>query len=192
MARKGRKNAVELSGHQEEIEDLLSDENNSTRFISEYLLEEYGLKISYVALANHKKTRMNVIRDAAIDYSKKKSEKAKIIAEGKRCRTKHEEKVKKVSSDLEKLDEIIEDSFNTHIDLERLVGDPDCDQVKVEGLKLKKRQQGISAVNAKTNILKQDDTNVEVNIDNKLNSFVDESEVLRFIDESEAEESNSE
>ena len=192
MARKGRKNAVELSGHQEEIEDLLSDENNSTRFISEYLLEEYGLKISYVALANHKKTRMNVIRDAAIDYSKKKSEKAKIIAEGKRCRTKHEEKVKKVSSDLEKLDEIIEDSFNTQIDLERLVGDPDCDQVKVEGLKLKKRQQGISAVNAKTNILKQDDTNVEVNIDNKLNSFVDESEVLRFIDESEAEESNSE
>ena len=192
MARKGRKNAVELSGHQEEIEDLLSDENNSTRFISEYLLEEYGLKISYVALANHKKTRMNVIRDAAIDYSKKKSEKAKIIAEGKRCRTKHEEKVKKVSSDLEKLDEIIEDSFNTQIDLERLVNDPDCDQVKVEGLKLKKRQQGISAVNAKTNILKQDDTNVEVNIDNKLNSFVDESEVLRFIDESEAEESNSE
>ncbi len=192
MARKGRKNAVELSGHQEEIEDLLSDENNSTRFISEYLLEEYGLKISYVALANHKKTRMNVIRDAAIDYSKKKSEKAKIIAEGKRCRTKHEEKVKKVSSDLEKLDEIIEDSFNTQIDLERLVNDPNCDQVKVEGLKLKKRQQGISAVNAKTNILKQDDTNVEVNIDNKLNSFVDESEVLRFIDESEAEESNSE
>lgn len=192
MARKGRKNAVELSGHQEEIEDLLSDENNSTRFISEYLLEEYGLKISYVALANHKKTRMNVIRDAAIDYSKKKSEKAKIIAEGKRCRTKHEEKVKKVSSDLEKLDEIIEDSFNTQIDLERLVNDPDCDQVKVEGLKLKKRQQGISAVNAKTNILKQDDTNVEVNIDNNLNSFVDESEVLRFIDESEAEESNSE
>ena len=192
MARKGRKNAVELSGHQEEIEDLLSDENNSTRFISEYLLEEYGLKISYVALANHKKTRMNVIRDAAIDYSKKKSEKAKIIAEGKRCRTKHEEKVKKVSADLEKLDEIIEDSFNTQIDLERLVNDPDCDQVKVEGLKLKKRQQGISAVNAKTNILKQDDTNVEVNIDNNLNSFVDESEVLRFIDESEAEESNSE
>lgn len=164
MARKGRKNAVELSGHQEEIEDLLSDENNSARFISQYLEDEYGLKISHVALSNHKKTRMNVIRDAVIDYSKKKSQKAKIINDGKTCRTKHEKKVKKVSSDLEKLDEIIEDSFNTQIDLERLVDDPVCDQVKVEGLKLKMRQQGISAVNAKTNILKQDDTTVEVNV----------------------------
>jgi len=162
MSRK-RKNAVELSGHQEEIEDLLSDENNSARFISQYLEEEYGLKISHVTLSNHKKTRMNVIRDAAIDYSKKKSQKAKIINDGKTCRAKHEARVKKVSSDLEKLDEIIEDSFNTHIDLERLVADPECDQVKVEGLKLKMRQQGISAVNAKTNILKQD-SSVEVNV----------------------------
>jgi len=62
------------------------------------------------------------------------------------------------------LDEIIEDSFNTHIDLDRLVDDPECDQVKVEGLKLKMRQQGISAVNAKTNILKQEDPTVEVNV----------------------------
>ncbi len=164
MTRKARKNAVELSGHQEEIEDLLSDENNSARFISQYLLEEYGLKISHVTLSNHKKTRMNVIRDAAIDYSKKKSQKAKIINDNKTCKTKHEEKVKKVSSDLEKLDEIIEDSFNTQIDIDRLVGDPECDQVKVEKLKLQKRQQGISAVNAKTNILKQEDANVEVNV----------------------------
>ena len=164
MTRKARKNAVELSGHQEEIEELLSDENNSARFISQYLLEEYGLKISHVTLSNHKKTRMNVIRDAAIDYSKKKSQKAKIINDNKTCKTKHEEKVKKVSSDLEKLDEIIEDSFNTQIDIDRLVGDPECDQVKVEKLKLQKRQQGISAVNAKTNILKQEDANVEVNV----------------------------
>lgn len=164
MTRKARKNAVELSGHQEEIEELLSDENNSARFISQYLLEEYGLKISHVTLSNHKKTRMNVIRDAAIDYSKKKSQKAKIINDNKICKTKHEEKVKKVSSDLEKLDEIIEDSFNTQIDIDRLVGDPECDQVKVEKLRLQMRQQGISAVNAKTNILKQDDTNVEVNV----------------------------
>ena len=164
MTRKARKNAVELSGHQEEIEDLLSDENNSARFISQYLLEEYGLKISHVTLSNHKKTRMNVIRDAAIDYSKKKSQKAKIINDNKTCKTKHEEKVKKVSSDLEKLDEIIEDSFNTQVDIDRLVGDPECDQVKVEKLKLQMRQQGISAVNAKTNILKQEDANVEVNV----------------------------
>ena len=165
MAKKQRKNAVELSGHQKEIEDLLSDENNSTRFISEYLEEEYGLKISHVALSNHKKTRMNVLRDACIDYSKKKSEKAKIIHEAKTCRDNHKQKVKKVSSDLEKLDDIIEESFNTQIDIDRLVDDPDCDQVKVEGLKLKMRQQGISAVNAKTNILKQDDTNVEINVE---------------------------
>ena len=65
---------------------------------------------------------------------------------------------------MEKLDEIIEDSFNTQVDIDRLVGDPECDQVKVEKLKLQMRQQGISAVNAKTNILKQAETNVEVNV----------------------------
>lgn len=165
MARRSRKNAVELSGHQDEIEDLLSDESNSLRFISDYIKAEYGLDISYGALNNHKKSRMNVVRDAAIKYSNKKSQEAKIIQSGKRSKKKHEYRVKKTVSDLEKLDEIIDDSFNTQIDLERLVEDPDCDQIKVEGLKLKMRQQGISAVNAKTNILKHDDTNVEINVE---------------------------
>lgn len=158
MARRSRKNAVELSGHQDEIEDLLSDENNSLRFISDYIKAEYGLDISYGALNNHKKSRMNVVRDAAIQYSNKKSQEAKIIQSGKRSKKKHEYKVKKAVSDLEKLDEIIDDSFSVNVDIDRLVGNPDCDQVKVEGLKLRKRQQGINAIAAKNNILKQADS----------------------------------
>ena len=157
------KSAVEKSEHRNEIDDLLLN-GHSPRFVSNYLKNEYNESISHTAINNYKKKHLNVTKEAVIDYTRKKSQKAKIINDNKTCKTKHEEKVKKVSSDLEKLDEIIEDSFNTQIDIDRLVGDPECDQVKVEKLKLQMRQQGISAVNAKTNILKQEDTNVEVNV----------------------------
>ena len=157
------RSAVERSEHRDEIDDLLLD-GNSPRFVSSYLKNEYNESISHTAINNYKKKHLNIVKEAAIDYTRKKSKEAKLIQKDKNSKKKKDKAVKKVSSDLEKLDEIIEDSFKTQIDIDRLVDDPDCDQVKVEGLKLKMRQQGISAVNAKTNILKQDDTTVNVNI----------------------------
>lgn len=157
------KSAVEKSEHRDEIDDLLLS-GSSPRVVSSYLKNEYNESISHTAINNYKKKHLDVTKEAVIDYTNKKSKEAKQVQSQKNSQKKKQKVVKKISSDLEKLDEIIEDSFNTTIDLERLVGDPDCDQVKVEGLKLKMRQQGISAVNAKTNILKQDDTTVNVNI----------------------------
>ena len=157
------KSAVERSEHRNEIDDLLLD-GHSPRFVSTYLKNEYNESISHTAINNYKKKHLNVTKEAVIDYTKKKSQEAKQVQSQKDSQNKKQKAVKKISSDLEKLDEIIEDSFNTHIDLDRLVDDPECDQVKVEGLKLKMRQQGISAVNAKTNILKQEDPTVEVNV----------------------------
>lgn len=157
------KSAVERSEHRDEIDDLLLD-GRSPRFVSAYLKNEYNESISHTAINNYKKKHLDVTKEAIIDYTNKKSKEGKEVQSQKNREKKKEKVVKKISSDLEKLDEIIEDSFNTKIDLERLVGDPDCDQVKVEGLKLKMRQQGISAVNAKTNILKQEDPTVEVNV----------------------------
>lgn len=157
------RSAVEKSEHRDEIDDLLLS-GNSPRFVSAYLKNEYNESISHTAINNYKKKHLDITKEAVIDYTKKKSKQAKQVQSQKNSIKKKEKAVKKISSDLEKLDEIIEDSFKTQIDIDRLVGDPNCDQVKVEGLKLKMRQQGISAVNAKTNILKQDDTTVNVNI----------------------------
>ena len=65
---------------------------------------------------------------------------------------------------MEKLDQIIDDSLNTKIDIERLEKDSTVDQARVEDLKLKKRKQAIDAINVKNNILKNDDTQIDVNI----------------------------
>ena len=157
------KSAVEKSEHRNEIDDLLLD-GCSPRFVSTYLKNEYNESISHTAINNYKKKHLNVTKEAVIDYTKKKSQEAKQVQNQKESQNKKQKAVKKISSDLEKLDEIINESFNVHVDLDRLVDDPECDQVKVEGLKLKMRQQGISAVNTKTNILKQEDVNVEVNV----------------------------
>ena len=93
---------------------------------------------------------------------------------------------------MEKLDFIIEDSYDTNIDIKRLENDPEADQIQVEKLKLQKRKQGIDAINAKTNILKNDDTNIEVNIHNNFEDLFSEEDILRFIDESDFIEDNTE
>ena len=157
------KSAVERSEHRDEIDDLLLD-GRSPRFVSSYLKNEYNESISHTAINNYKKKHLDVTKEAIIDYTKKKSKEGREVQSQKDREKKKQKVVKKISSDLERLDDIIEESFNTQVDLERLVNDPECDQVKVEGLKLKMRQQGISAVNAKNNILKQDDTTVEINV----------------------------
>ena len=154
------RSAGEKSEHRDLIDDLLL-EGKSPRFVSDYLKNEFNEHISHTAINNYRKNKLNIPKEVAIEYKKKKEAEKKQEIKSKKKKNKA---VKKTLSDLEKLDEIIEDSFNTQLDIERLVNDPNCDQVKVEGLKLKKRQQGISAVNAKTNILKQDDTTVNVNI----------------------------
>ena len=53
------KSKVELSPHYNEIVDLLLS-GNSGRYVSDYLLNEYDEKISYVALNNYKKNKLNV------------------------------------------------------------------------------------------------------------------------------------
>lgn len=145
------RSAVERSEHRNEIDDLLLN-GQSPRNVSEYLKKEYGESISHTAINNYKKKHLNVEKEAAIIYNQKVSEKKKNKA------------VKKAVSDLEKLDQIIDDSLNTQIDIERLEKDSTVDQARVEDLKLKKRKQAIEAINVKNNILKNDDKQIDVNI----------------------------
>lgn len=157
------RSAVEKSEHRNEIDDLLLG-GKSPRFVSSFLKNEYNEKISHTAIHNYKKKHLNVTKEAVIDYTKKKSKEAKQVQSQKNSQKKKQKAVKKISSDLEKLDIIIDDALNTNIDIERLEGDPEVDQVKVEKLKLEKRKQGISAINAKTNILKQAEPSFEDSI----------------------------
>lgn len=145
------RSAVERSEHRNEIDDLLLN-GQSPRNVSEYLKKEYGESISHTAINNYKKKHLNVEKEAAIIYNQKVSEKKKNKA------------VKKAVSDLEKLDQIIDDSLNTQINIERLEKDHTIDQARVEDLKLKKRKQAIEAINVKNNILKNDDKQIDVNI----------------------------
>lgn len=157
------KSAVEKSEHRDEIDDLLLG-GKSPRFVSSFLKNEYNESISHTAINNYKKKHLNVAKEAVIDYTKKKSKEAKQVQSQKNSQKKKQKAVKKISSDLEKLDVIIDDALNTNIDIERLERDPEADQVKVEKLKLEKRKQGISAINAKTNILKQAEPSFEESI----------------------------
>ena len=157
------RSAVEKSEHTDEIDDLLL-QGKSPRFVSSFLKNEYDESISHTAINNYKKKHLNVTKEAVIDYTKKKSKEAKQVQSQKNSKKKKQKAVKKISSDLEKLDVIIDDALNTNIDIERLEHDPEADQVKVEKLKLEKRKQGIAAINAKTNILKQAEPSFEESI----------------------------
>lgn len=175
------RSAVERSEHRSEIDDLLL-EGKSPRFVSAWLKDSYNESISYVSIYNYRKNKLNVTEEAAKVYHERK-ERAK--AADKKTEDKKQKKVRKVVSDLERLDSIIRDSFETDVNLERLEHDPLIDQVQVEKLKLQKRKQGIDAINAKTNILKNDDTNIEVNVHNNFDDLFSEEDILRFLDESE-------
>ena len=154
------RSAVERSEHRSEIDDLLLD-GQSPRTVSEYLKNKYDERISHTAINNYKKKHLNVEKEAAIIYNQKVSEKKKNKA------------VAKTVSDLEKLDQIIDDSLNTQINIERLENDPNVDQGRVEDLKLKKRKQAIDAINAKNNILKNDDTHIDVNFSEGFGELAD-------------------
>ena len=154
------RSAVEKSEHRSEIDDLLLD-GKSPRFVSKYLKNQYDESISHTAINNYRKKHLNISEAATVLYNEKVSKKKKKKA------------VTKVVSDLEKLDIIINDCLNTNIDISRLENDPDVDQARVEDLKLKKRKQAIDAINVKNNILKNTDTNIEVNVTEGLMGLAD-------------------
>lgn len=182
------KSAVERSEHRDEIDDLLL-EGKSPRFVSAWLKDSYNEHISHTAINNYRKNKLNVTEEAAKVYHERRQKEKKA---DEKTDKKKQRKVRKVVSDLEKLDVIIEDSYNIKIDIERLEKDPDSDQVQVEKLKLQQRKQAIEAINAKNNILKNDDTNIEVNINNNFDDLFSEEDILRFIDESDFIEENTE
>ena len=183
-----RKNKIESSDHFDEIVKRLS-EGETGASVSAWLENTYNEHISHTAINNYRKNKLNVPKEVAIEYKKKRDNEKK---QEKKSSQKKKKMVNKFLGDLEILDVIINDSYDPGIDIKRLEHNPEVDQVQVENLKLKKRDQAIKGINAKTNILKNDDTNIEVNINNNFDDLFSEEDILRFIDESDFIEENTE
>ena len=139
-----RKTAVEKSEHRDEIDDFLL-KGESARFVSKYIYDKYNEKISHQAITRYRKKCLNVEDQVRIEYQDKKS-KEKLHGE-----------VSKGVTDLEELDKIIYEDCNLKSKLED-VEDP----LERENLKIKLKNSKSRAVQIKHQILKDDDTHVEV------------------------------
>ena len=178
---------VESSLHFNEIVKLLSSGKGGT-FVSEYLEREYGEKISPPTLNTYKRENIQDKQKITqeLDNIIEESSQEQILKE----ETAEEDKQltwKATGKQLFGLLNVSEGYEESVKKMEEEADDPTC-KTTWKDVAAEKRRAGETFLN----FMKSEETNVEVNVDNNLNSFVDESEVLRFIDESEAEESNSE
>lgn len=180
---------VDSSPHYLEILQMILD-NVSGRDIEKHLWENYKEKISYGSINKFKRDNADI---AALIRQVELQQKA--IEDGK---------VNIVENKIERdnqAQEMIIKEINKGINVLNFIrgGLEIADQQDLfetffndESIHLKdKIQVAIQLAKLDLDWLKSDDTNVEVNIDNNLSTFVDESEVMRFIHESEAEEQDS-
>ena len=169
-----RKTKVELSIHYDEIMDMIK-EGFSSRDISDYLKDEYDEKIAHGTINNYAKKIRSKIKQ---EYHKRKNEnKSKSPVEEKRDREEiFDEVVDKGVSDLNAIDNIINeaDELNLNINnIQPVYMENYCvnSEVEIERLKIQVKRLAIQAVNTKAKILKDDsETNVNINIDHKLDS----------------------
>lgn len=173
----GKKSKVEKSPHYNEIVDMLVA-GYSGRHVSEHLLNEYGEKISHVALNNFKKKNLNVkaaVREKLIEEEKKKSQEKAITEQAKKelkAKDSFEVAADYRFKDIKKLDKIITDSENVHIDLDNIDVEPDkYDPYKEIDLKLKLKRLGLDALKAKYEMLDEDELDVNINDNRPITSW---------------------
>lgn len=173
------KSKVEQSPHFNEIVDLLL-EGWSSRKVSSYLKEQYDEDIGYNAVNTYRKNHLNV--DAAVNNEMEK-EKLKLAVEKETARKtkaqKHFEKaVQKGVSTRKLLQVIISDGPELW---EQLLNDDTISlDVKVKlVLQASKQEQ---------DWVKNDESNVEVNINNSLSSLFDDDLIEEVLHESETTE----
>lgn len=181
---------VESSPHFNEIVRLLSSGKGGT-FVSNYLWEKYEEEISHTTLNVYKKNNIdtdkkvkqeleNIIEQTVQEETTNKIESIETAENDKQL------VAKKTAEQLQSLLDVSEDYPETVKKMEEGADDPEC-KISWKDVAREKR----NAKKLYLDYMKSQDTNVEVNVNN-LSNFVDDSEVLRFIDESEAEEPNSE
>lgn len=179
-----RKSKIESSPHYNEIVDLLVA-GYKPRYVSDYLLDEYGEKISHTTLNKYKNDNLNVkaaVRQKIIeDEKKKKKDHAHKTAENA-IEKEAEKEIKANESfeiaadyrfqDIKKLDKIITDSENVHIDLDHITVDPKKrDPYKELDLKIKLKKLGLDALKAKYDMIDEDELDVNIHDDRPMTSW---------------------
>lgn len=198
-----RKSKVEKSPHFEEIVTRLS-EGQSARSVSKWLENEYGEYISNAALSRYVRNTISMEDKVEAELNRRAEEKRKKLQEEKEKLQKEkkvqqeadkieaaEEKVNTVAEtiadNMSKVAEVAANFIDDYEQTKRDAEDPEVPKVTSKDV----ARLSLQANKIYAEYFKQEDNHVEVNIDNNLSGFVDESEVMRFIHESEAEEQNS-
>ena len=176
------KSKVELSPHFNEIVDLLLS-GHSTRFVSNYLENEYNEKISYVALSKYKKNKLNVKAEAKKKILEK--EKEKLIKKNvKKAATKEAKAELSIEAATSYLTRNYERVATEDIDLLQALEDykksPDFDEGKYLSLKIQVQKLRLDHMKFETDLL--EDNTLQVNVTNEDELF-DEAEIMRILDE---------
>lgn len=179
-----RKSKIESSPHYNEIVELLVA-GYSARHVSDYLLNEYGEKISHTSLNKFKKGKLNIkaaVRQKIIEEEKKKT-KENIKKTSKNAIEKEAEKEIKANEsfeiaadyrfkDIQKLDKIISHSEDVTIDLDNINVHPEkYDPYKEIDLKLKLKKIGLEAMKVKYEMIDEDELEVNIHDDRPMSSW---------------------
>lgn len=189
------KSKIESSPHFNEIVDLLLA-GQTTRFVSDYLLNEYNEKISHVALSKYKKNKLNI--KAAAKKKLYEKEKEKLIKQNaKKTATKEakaelsiEAATSYLTRNYERVEQFIESTAD--IDIIQALKDykksPDYDESKYLDFIIKLQKIKLDHMKYETDLL--EDNTLNVNVNNEEDLF-DEAEIMRILnEESELQESH--
>lgn len=187
------KSKIESSPHFNEIVDLLLA-GQTTRFVSDYLLNEYNEKISHVALSKYKKNKLNV--KAAAKKKIIEKEKQKLIKKNtKKAATKEakaelsmEAATNYLTRNYERAEKFIESTQDINLiqALEDYKKSPDFDEGKYLDLKIKLQKLRLEHMKYETDLL--EDNTLDVNVNSNNDDLFSDEDVMRFINESKSRE----
>ena len=174
-----RKSKVESSPHYNEIVDMLVA-GYSGRHVSDYLLKEYGEKITHATLNKYKKDNLNVkaaVRQKIIEEEKQKKEGTEKAIEKETEKEINANESFEIAADyrfqdIKKLDKIITDAENVHIDLDDINVDSEkYDPYREIDLKIKYKRLALDAVKAKYEMIDDDELDVNIHDDRPMTSW---------------------
>ena len=159
-----RKSKVETSTHYNEIVELLVA-GYSGRYVSDYLENEYGEKITHATLNKYKREKLNV--KAAVRKKILENEKEKQINKEVQAQETFEIAADYRFKDIQKLDDLISQAESINIDLDERPWDEEkYDPYKEQNLKLKMKKLGLDAIKLKYELVDEDELNVNVQNEN--------------------------
>ena len=175
MVRKGK---IETSPHFNEIVDLLVA-GYTPRYVSDYLLNEYNEKISYVTLNKYRKNNLNVkaaVRQKIIEEERKKKKETAHKTAEKAIEKEAKKEIQAKESleiatdyrfqDIKKLDNLINESEKIRIDLDNIQIDSEkYDPYKEINLKIKMKKLGLDAIKLKYEMIDEDELDVNIHDD---------------------------